>query len=157
MKRTIHLFAAIVATATIAVFFLSTVIVELFGSYAAVARVKSLIVTPGLWVLVPAIAVTGASGFSLARGRRGRLVERKKTRMPFIAANGILVLLPSAIYLDVLASRGEFEATFYVVQGIELIAGAVNLGLMALNARDGLRLSGRLSAPGTGRPSALKG
>lgn len=148
MRRTIHLIAAIVATLTIAVFFASTVYVELFGSYAAVAQVKRSIVTPGLWVLVPAIAVTGATGFLLARGRGGRLVDLKKRRMPFIAANGIVVLLPSAIYLDALASRGAFDATFYIVQVIELIAGAVNLGLMALNARDGLRLSGHLPVPG---------
>jgi hypothetical protein len=64
--------------------------------------------------------------------------------MPFIAANGLLVLLPCAILLDRRAGAGGFDAVFYAVQGIELLAGAANLALMTLNVRDGLRLSGRL-------------
>jgi hypothetical protein len=32
---------------------------------------------------------------------------------------------------------------FYLVQGLELLAGAVNLALMGLNMRDGLKMSGR--------------
>ncbi|MCK6629053.1 MAG: hypothetical protein L6R45_28235 [Anaerolineae bacterium] len=31
-----------------------------------------------------------------------------------------------------------------LLQGLELAAGAVNIGLMRLNIRDGLRLTGRL-------------
>lgn len=58
-------------------------------------------------------------------------------------ANGVLVLIPCAIFLDRWASVGVFDASFYLVQAIELIAGAVNLTLMAMNIRDGLRLSGR--------------
>ena len=80
----------------------------------------------------------------LARSRKGRLVDAKKRRMPFIAANGLLVLVPCAIVLNRWAAAGSFDSAFYLVQCIELVAGAVNLGLMALNARDGLRLAGRL-------------
>ena len=61
-----------------------------------------------------------------------------------IALNGILILAPSAIALGWWASRGSFDAAFYAVQALELIAGAVVLALMGLNLRDGLRLSGRL-------------
>jgi hypothetical protein len=32
----------------------------------------------------------------------------------------------------------------YLVQGWEFLAGVINLGLMGLNIRDGLRMSGRL-------------
>ena len=78
----------------------------------------------------------------LSRSRRGRLVDAKKKRMPFIAANGLLV--PCAIFLNRWAAGGAFDTTFYVVQAIELIAGAINLTLMSLNARDGLRMAGRL-------------
>ena len=63
--------------------------------------------------------------------------------MPFIAANGVLILIPCALYLAALASRGEFGGGFYAVQALELAAGAVNLTLMSLNIRDGVRLSGR--------------
>jgi hypothetical protein len=64
--------------------------------------------------------------------------------MPFIAANGLLVLVPCAIVLNRWAAAGSFDTTFYVVQAIELIVGATNLTLMGLNARDGLRMAGRL-------------
>ncbi len=140
--------AAVLATLTIATFFLSTVFVELVGSHEAVAAVKSLIVMPGLFILVPAIAVTGGSGFYLSKFRQGQLVHAKKKRMPFIAGNGLLVLIPCAIVLNRWATAGTFDTTFYTVQTLELTAGAVNLTLMGLNIRDGLRLSGwfRLSA-----------
>lgn len=146
MKTKIHVLGAFIATLCIATFFTSTIIVELFGSYKCIARIKELIVMPGLFILIPAIAVTGGSGFSLGRSRKGRLVEAKKKRMPVIGANGILILLPAAIFLDQWASAGSFDLRFYVVQGMELIAGAVNLTLMGLNIRDGLRMSGKLKS-----------
>ena len=146
MLRKVHFIAGLLATFTIATFFLSTVIVELFGSHEAVAILKSLIVMPGLFILVPAIAATGGSGFALSKSRQGRLVDSKKKRMPFIAANGLLVLVPAAIFLDRWASAGSFDTTFYLVQGAELLAGAANLTLMGLNIRDGLKMSGRFRA-----------
>jgi len=63
--------------------------------------------------------------------------------MPFIAINGILVLIPCAVLLDHWASVGVFDTDFYMVQGVELLAGATNLILMGMNMRDGLRMSGR--------------
>lgn len=116
MPKKIHFIAGLLATLTIATFFISTVIVEVFGSHEAVATVKALIVIPGLLVLVSAIAATGASGFLLSRSRPGRLVDAKKKRMPFIAANGLFVLLLSAIFLNRWAALGAFDATFYWVQ-----------------------------------------
>lgn len=145
MLRQFHFIAGLSATLTIATFFVSTVIVELFGSHAAVATVKALIVMPGLFILVPAIAATGGSGFILAKSRQGRLVAAKKKRMPFIAANGLLVLIPCAIFLNRWAA-GVFDSTFYWVQSVELLAGAINLTLMGWNIRDGLSMSGRFRA-----------
>ncbi|MDL1863363.1 hypothetical protein FBR04_20405 [Betaproteobacteria bacterium PRO7] len=146
MPKRAHLIAGILAPLCIATFFLSTILAELFGSHAAVAQLKSLIVTPGLWILIPAIAAAGGSGMFLAKSRKGRLVDAKKKRMPFIAGNGLLVLVPCAIVLNRWAAAGSFDIAFYVVQAIELIAGATNLALMGLNVRDGLRMAGRLRA-----------
>ena len=143
MKKTIHLIGAIIATLCIATFFTSTIIVELFGSHETIATVKGLIVMPGLFILIPAIAATGGSGFSLGKTRKGRLLEAKKKRMPIIGANGVLILLPAAIFLDQWASSGSFDTKFYLVQGFELAAGAVNLTLMGMNIRDGLKLAGK--------------
>lgn len=144
MPKQIHLAAGLLATLTIATFFLGSVAVELFGSHDAVAAAKALIVMPGLFILVPAIAATGGSGLFLSKSRQGRLVEAKKKRMPFIAANGLLVLVPCAIVLNRWAAAGAFDTIFYAVQSLELLAGAVNLTLMGLNIRDGLTMSGRL-------------
>lgn len=147
MITTIHRIAALLATLTIASFFASTLLVELFGEAASVARLKSLIVWPGLALLIPAIAAAGGSGFALSRSRRGRLIDTKRRRMPFIGANGLLVLVPCALLLDRWAAAGRFDAAFFAVQAIELIAGALNLWLMSANIRDGLRLCGRLRQP----------
>jgi hypothetical protein len=153
MPQRAHLIAGILAPLCLVVFFLSTVLTELFGSHASVAQLKALIVTPGLWIMIPAIAAAGGSGMFLGRSRSGRLVAAKKKRMPFIAANGLLVLVPCAIVLNRWAAAGTFDTTFYVVQIIELIAGATNFVLMGLNLRDGLRIAGRLRvaprSPGT--------
>ena len=144
MPKRAHLIAGLLAPLCIATFFLSTILTETLGSHAAVAQLKSLIVTPGLWIMVPLMAAAGGSGLFLARSRKGRLVEAKTKRMPFIAANGLLVLVPCAIVLNRWATAVSFDSAFYLVQAIELVAGAVNLALMGLNARDGLRMAGHL-------------
>jgi len=147
MTLILHRLAATVAILCIAVFFSATIIVELFGTTEAIATLKSLIVWPGLFILAPAVALTGATGFALARSRSGKLVLQKKRRMPFIGINGILVLIPCAVVLDHWASIGSFDTHFYLLQGVELLAGATNLILMGMNMKDGLRMSGRLRRP----------
>ena len=72
------------------------------------------------------------------------LVGTKLKRMPIIAANGILVLIPSALFLASKARAAEFDTSFYAVQALELAAGAANITLFGLNLRDGLRMKGWL-------------
>ena len=143
MLKKIHPIAAMIATLCIALFFTSSLLVELFGSNELIAKVKQLIVTPGLFILIPAIAITGASGFALSKNRKGTLLEGKKKRMPIIGLNGILILLPCAILLNQWASSGSFDTKFYIVQALELLAGTVNLTLMLRNIADGRKLSGK--------------
>lgn len=144
MLKIIHLIAGMVATLTIATFFTATVIAELFGTQQQIVLVKNLIVTPGLFILIPAIALTGMTGFKLSQTRQGKLIATKQFRMMFIAANGLMILLPAALHLQHLAGLGAFNTLFYLIQGVELLAGAVNLVLMSLNIRDGLRFSGKI-------------
>jgi len=144
MLRRVHPVAGIVGFLTILLFWTSTVTSELFGSQETVATVKQAIPW-GFLILVPALAIAGASGFRMAGQSLETRILSKKRRMPVIAGNGLLVLIPSALYLARLAAHGEFGGVFYVVQGIELVAGALNLMLMSLNIRDGLRLTGRLA------------
>jgi len=139
MKIRVHAFAGALALLTICIFWSATVISELFGDASAIAAVKNGILA-GMLVLIPAMAIAGASGFSLGKGWKSQAVERKKRRMKIVAANGLLVLVPSAVFLAWKAGAGEFDAVFVAVQAIELIAGAVNVTLLALNMRDGLAL-----------------
>ena len=97
----------------------------------------------GFLLLIPALAIAGGSGFAMSRSRRTGLIGRKFKRMPVIAANGILILIPAALYLASKAGAGEFDTAFYAVQALELVAGAVNITLLGLNMRDGLMMKGR--------------
>jgi hypothetical protein len=143
MIKIIHPVAGGLALLTIATFWLSTALSELFASEAIVTAVKTAIPW-GFLLLIPALAAAGGSGFALAKGRRAGLIGAKIKRMPFIAANGILVLIPAALFLASKARAAEFDTTFYAVQAIELAAGATNIALLGLNMRDGLKMKGRL-------------
>lgn len=140
MISTVHKVAGVLAALTILTFWLSTAISELFLDEAAIVVVKTA-VPWGFLLLIPVLATAGATGLKLARGRNVGLVGTKRKRMPFIAANGLLVLVPSALFLAARARDGVFDTTFLTVQGIEFVAGAVNILLLALNIRDGRRMT----------------
>ena len=140
MLRIIHPIAGLVAILTIATFWLSTAISELFASQATMIFIKTAIPW-GFILLVPALAATGCSGFILSKGRRQGLVNTKLKRMPFIAANGLLLLIPAAFFLASKAKAGEFDIAFYAVQALELAAGALNITLLGLSMRDGIALT----------------
>jgi hypothetical protein len=142
MKTKFHAFAGALALLTICIFWTATAITELFGDASAIAAVKNGILA-GMLVLIPSMAVAGASGFSLGKGWRSPAVLRKKLRMKIIAANGVLILAPSAVFLASKAAAGELDAAFVTVQAIELVAGAVNITLLSLNILDGLALRKR--------------
>ncbi|WP_322514678.1 hypothetical protein SR870_16780 [Rhodopseudomonas palustris] len=144
MIRTLHPVAGIIAFLTILCFWLSTVAVELGGDPEGIAAVKRAILW-GLLLLVPSIALAGASGFRLGGRSQHPDVASKRRRMPIIAINGIAVLVPCAFFLQQRADAGLFDQSFAVVQAIELVAGAVNLTLLGLNIRDGFRLTHRFA------------
>lgn len=143
MKPIVHAIAATTAMLIIAGFWISTLVSELFLDLASVAAVKHAIVY-GLFLLVPCMAATGGTGFALGKTRKGWLLDAKKKRMAVIGANGLLVMIPAAIFLNSKASAGEFDAWFYAVQVVELIVGVVQLALMRMNFRDGLKLADKL-------------
>jgi len=153
MKVRIHAIAGGIGFLTILTFWTSTVISELFASHQAITAVKQMILY-GMVVLIPALAIAGGSGMAMGRRRTDAPALAKKKRMPFIAANGLLILVPSAFYLASKAAAGSFDNWFYGIQAVELIAGAANLTMMGLNIRDGLIMTRRIrsarlpSAPG---------
>lgn len=147
MKKIVHPLAGSLALLTMATFWLSTLVSELFASQAVVASVKTTLPW-GFLLLIPAMAALGGSGLALAGGRRAALITGKIKRMRIIAANGILVLIPSALFLASKAHGGQFDTTFYAAQALELVAGATNIALLTRNMLDGLKLKGRfLCAP----------
>ncbi|MEY6433642.1 hypothetical protein ABC977_14650 [Thioalkalicoccus limnaeus] len=139
MLTRIHSVAGGLALVTILTFLTATVLAETFGATATVVAVKTAIPW-GFLILIPALAATGGSGFALARARSGVAVDRKRRRMAFAAANGLLLLVPSALFLSFKAQAGELDGAFLAVQALELTAGGVNLLLLGLNLRDGLRM-----------------
>lgn len=143
MSKIIHPIAGTLAILLIGTFWFSTLIAELFGTEAQIISLKTAIPW-GFLLLVPALAAAGGSGAIRSRGRRGGLIDRKMRRMPFIAANGLLILVPAALFLSWKAAAADLDLAFYAVQALELVAGAVNFTLLALNIRDGLRMTGRL-------------
>lgn len=147
MIAKVHKIAGAIATLTIATFWLSTAVAELALGTGAVITVKTLIPF-GFLILIPAMATAGGTGFKLAKGRTAGLIGAKRKRMPIIAANGVLVLIPSALFLAAKAQAGAFDTSFYAVQGLELLAGATNLFLLGLNIRDGRKMTaGRRRRP----------
>jgi len=144
MKTRIHAIAGAIGFLTILTFWTSTIISEVFGSYATIALVKQAVLY-GMVLLIPALMITGVSGVSLGAKRKDAKTRAKKRRMPLIAANGLLILVPSAVFLASKANAETFDNWFYGVQVLELVAGATNLALMGLNIRDGLMMTGRIN------------
>lgn len=143
MITRVHAVAGGLGFLTVLTFWTSTVFSELFTNHETIAFVKQMILY-GMIILIPAMAIAGGSGMFMGRARTDVPAVAKKKRMPLIAANGLLILLPSAFYLAAMATDGSFDAWFYGVQALELVAGAANLTMMGLNIRDGLKMTGRI-------------
>lgn len=141
----VHGAAGVLSLFIILAFWWSTLLVELLGDAQAVAKVKSAIAWC-LLVFVPLLAVTGTSGFAMSGPNPRGSLAAKLRRMRIIAANGVLVLAPAALFLAWRANAGRFDTMFMAVQAAELTAGAVNATLIALNIRDGFRVTGRFRA-----------
>lgn len=142
MIQKLHVAAGALALLMIAGFWGATALTELVGDAHRITTVKTGILY-GMVVMIPAMATAGITGAGLGRGMRLPAVAVKLNRMKVIAGNGILILLPSAVFLALRAQAGQFDSGFVIVQTIELLAGAVNITLLGLNMRDGLRLAAR--------------
>lgn len=146
MKTKIHAFAGALALITLITFWSSTLLVEFFGTYEQIAQVKTGILY-GLLLLIPAMMVTGGSGFNLAGKRKGKILDKKKKRMKIIGINGVVILIPSALFLAFKAGSADFDIAFYTVQAVELIAGMINIAFLIQNMKAGLLLTRKRNAP----------
>lgn len=114
----------------------------MIGNAAQIASVKIWIVSR-LPMLVVSFIIVGASGYILTGGKPRGLAAKKLQRMKIIAPNGIFILVPAALFLRWKAGNAELDSAFYTVQMIEIIAGTVNLILLGMSMRDGLKMRGR--------------
>lgn len=142
MIRTVHGVAGVLAIAIIACFWIATVFSELFLPGAGVSVVK-MAIPWGFLLLIPVIGAAAGTGLKLAQGQRPGRIGSKLRRIPIIAANGVLILVPAALYLAFKANAGQFDTAFFTAQFIELAAGLANIVLLGRNMRDGLKMTHR--------------
>lgn len=140
MKPAYHAAFGAFALLLVMTFLTATLVSELLLSQSAIVTVKTGIVY-AMALLIVSMAATGGSGFFLGKGRSSPLIARKIGRMRIIAGNGLIVMLPSALFLYYRATSGQFDATFYAVQALELAGSAAQLTLLALNFRDGMKMT----------------
>ncbi|MEU4482364.1 hypothetical protein AB0F68_30510 [Micromonospora sp. NPDC023966] len=141
MLTRLHLAAAATAVTATALLVLTAIITTLLDAHRS-ADVRQAVLW-GQLVLVPALVITGATGFRMAGTSADARIGAKKRRMSLIAGIGLLLLAPAAFALHRFASRGDFGGPYSVVQTVEVLAAVTSLALMAGNIRDGLRLTGR--------------
>jgi len=137
----VHVTATIIASLTIGSFFCFSLIAEITGKDLFIQQVKAgiLYCLPILLVAMPMLAI---SGKKLAGNSNSPVVATKTKRMKLIAFNG-LILISLAIYLYYHATFKTIDKTFLYFQIGELLIGALNLGLIVLNIKSGLKLSGK--------------
>jgi hypothetical protein len=141
----VHGIAGVVAILIICIFITATLYVEVFGDADMILQVKRKIALPGIEILVFFMLMAGGTGRSLAKAFNGRIVAIKLRRMRVVAFNGMFILIPCAFMLSRWAEVDPYSARFYGVQIIEILAGSVNLVMLILNMKDGIRLKTRSS------------
>jgi|SRR5262245_62077714 len=137
----LHLAAAAGAIAVITTFLVASAVTELAGD-AGDVRVLRRGILLGLPLLIGFLVTAALTGRRLAGGSRSRVVRRKRRRLQATAAAGILVLVPCALILNQLAPAPT-GPVFAALEIAELSFGALNLSLLALNFRDGRRMTRR--------------
>jgi hypothetical protein len=138
----IHLTAAITATLTILSFILSSALAEISREETIIKNVKKIIffTVPLLLVIMPTL---GISGNKLTGKSRNPIVLAKKKRMKLIFINGMM-LIGLAAFLYYRSLHQGIDNVFLIFQIAEFAFGIINLFLISMNIKDGLRLSGRL-------------
>lgn len=115
---------------------------EFFAAPDTVVLLRQIILY-ALPLLVLALASAGGSGAQLAGRSKAPKILAKMRRMRVAALNGLLVLIPSAIFLGLRARAGDLSGAFGYVQLVELCAGALNIVLLGLNMRAGMAMKAR--------------
>ena len=145
MKVKIHAGAGLLSLLLILSFWVMTLVSWVIYDPIFMHLVKDAIIMV-FFALIPVLMITGISGFWLAREKPGQLVNVKMRRMRLIALNGIFILFPSALYLANYPYAGLEDLDYMLISLLELAVGLMNIVLLVLNLRDGLKLTGRLQS-----------
>jgi hypothetical protein len=137
----IHTIATIIASLTIATFFVSSLAAEINGNETFIREVKEAILY-SLPVMLTAMPVLGITGNKLAGKSQNPVVLAKRKRMKFVFANG-LGLMALACFLYYRSHYQTIDSLFLVAQVAEFALGLTNLTLIGLNVKSGFQLSGR--------------
>ncbi|MBU3613256.1 hypothetical protein [Polynucleobacter sp. MG-27-Goln-C1] len=140
MKTLLHASAGIFAAFFLFVFFSATLVAEFYYSPGDVVAVQQSILQ-AMWVYIPLILVAGGIGYFLGNERKESIVKVKKQRMLAIILVSIFLLLPSIYALASQADDYVRNTVFYGIEVFELIVTALLMILLALNARDGAKLT----------------
>lgn len=138
--KILHKSAAILSFIILVSFWLLSFSSELIGGHETIRLTKNFVFY-GMFLLIPSIITTAISGFKIGQKYKGRVVEAKRKRMPFIAMIGALVLLPLAIWLRYKANYADFDSSFQIGQIGELIFGGTNIYFLGKNILAGRRLA----------------
>ena len=141
MKTLLHASAGIFAAFFLLVFFSATLVADLYYSANDVIAVQQSILQ-AMWVYIPLILVAGGIGYMLGNERKGNIVEAKKRRMLAIILVSIFLLFPSVYVLASQTADYVRNAVFFGIEVLELIVTALLMILLALNVRDGAKLTG---------------
>ena len=139
-RVSLHRIAGFMALGISVLFWLGTIVVLVMGNEAFIAGMK-LTILYGIMFQITALLVAAISGRLLSVDRmREPLVARKFRRMVAATALGLIVLLPAAVYLALKLQGAVPDMPWKLAQAVELVAQAMVIVLLMLNARDGLAL-----------------
>lgn len=135
----VHFAAASGAITMITTFLVSSAITDVAGSASNIRFLRHAILV-GLLLLIVCVATAGLTGRRLAGGTRSAVMCRKQRRLQGAAAIGLVVLVPCAVLLNYLAAAPSGPG-FTALEVTELVFGTLNWSLLALNFRDGRRMT----------------
>jgi hypothetical protein len=135
----VHIAAGIVSLLSVTGLWSATAVGALSGDMAFLTGIERT-VPWGFVVLIPALLAAGVTGQRIAGGWASLVLRHKLRRMRLALLITVLILLPASLALAHLASIGAFAYEFLLEEAVALSFGALTICLLAMNARDGVRL-----------------
>lgn len=129
--KSIYRLASTTAFLMIMFFMTSSLLSEFIGDPRIIASVKKTIFysLPMLIVCMISTAISSKKMAALYPNLPYDLVRTKRIKL--ISLNGIVSLAPLATTLNYFAQHSRLDSTFYLLQILEIICGAINIYLLS--------------------------